>query len=346
VAAPGGKPDAVIGPAVRRNRPGWRVAPGLRQSVPMDLGEHVVGGMRMVEGPVVDRADPFDPESPTTDLADLAVPELTPDRPADPLVPPAGAGLAGWLGGVRFVLRRCGVPLVLIGAVAAVPMHFFTGRVDDTVIAAPALSDLAGGFGLLLLPLMWLAYFAVSALPLVVCLAGVVGVALPAAAGGRLPGVRWVWGLVAYRLRPLWLWFAAFGVASQALPALLTADRLGAGVEVPLAVALSVLSAAVLTFTGVLGCVVLIERGRGLRRAMHLCGRVRLGPLAVAALLLAVLPQIADQVAGDVAATLTAVAAALVWAVAALVSYCSARSAEGHTTSPSLLRELATPETD
>jgi hypothetical protein len=312
----------------------------------MDRGEHVQSGMRLIEGPVVDRADPFDPESPTSDLSDVAGPALTPARPADPLVPPPHSGLRGWFAGVRFAFRRCGVLFFLVAVFAGMPMHFFTGRVGDTVIAAPALSDLAGVFGLLLLPLMWLAFFAASALPLVISLAGVVGVVLPTAATGGLPGARQVWGLVAYRLRPLWLWFAAFGVITQALPALLTTDRLGAGVAVPLAVGLSVLSAVVLTFTGMLGCVVLIERGRGPRRAMYLCGRAFLGPLVVAALLLTVLPQIADEVVGGFGATLTAVAAALIWAVTALVTYSGARSNEGLTTSSSLFRELATPETD
>jgi hypothetical protein len=289
----------------------------------------------------VDRADPFDPESPTSDLSRAGAGAGLAVQPADPLVP--GAGPAGWLAAVGFPLRRCGSPLVLPALLAAVPMHFFVGRVDDTVVAAPALSELAGVFGLLLLPLMWLAYFAVSALPLVICLAGTVALAVPTAAGQGVPGRRAVWALVADRLRPLWLWFAVFGLLTQALPLLLTTERLGTAVAGPLTVGLALLSTAVLTLTGMLGCVLLIERGHGPRRAVHLLGRAPTAPLVSAALLLTVLPGLADRLGGSLVSTAAAVAAALLWAVTSLVTYARARSTEGPVTSTSLLRDLSTP---
>jgi hypothetical protein len=309
----------------------------------MDVGE---GRMRMVEGPVVEAADPFDAESRTHELARPGVLARPPVPEDDPVVPPLGSGLAGWLSRWRGVLRRCLVTFLPIGLLAALPMHFFVGNVDDTVIAAPALSDLLGGFGLLLLPLMWLAYFAVSALPLVICLAGVVAVALAEGATGALPRPRRVWRLVAYRLRPLWLWLAAFGLLTQALPLLLTADRLGPAVAAPLAVGLAALSTAVLTFTGILGCVVLIERDRGRRRAHRLCARASLGGLIAASLAVTVLPRLADVAWGALASTVVAVAAVLLWAIAALVTDAQARRAEGPVTSDSLLAELAAPELD
>src|SRR4051812_22395455 len=208
-----------VGNSVGDNRTGPGVADthSLGQGVSMDSGE---GRMRMVEGPVVEAADPWDPESRT---AELARPSAVAEN--DPVVPPESAGLPGWLTRWRGVLRRCAARLVPVGLLAALPMHYFVGRVDDTVIAAPALSDLLGGFGLLLLPLMWLAYFTVSALPLVICLAGVVAVGLAEGATGALPGLGRMWRLVAYRLRPLWAWFAGLGLLTQALPLLLTADR-------------------------------------------------------------------------------------------------------------------------
>lgn len=315
----------------------------------MDRGEqvwsaHSMGGMQLVEGPVVDRADPFDPESPTTDLTRAREASFDLSGPPDPLIPAAGSGARGWLAAFGFGLRRCGAGLLLIAALAAVPAHFFNGRVNDTIVAAPALSDLAGVFGLLLLPLMWLAYFAVTALPLVISLAAVVGTALPAAAAGRLPRAGAVWGLVAYRLRPLWLWFAVIGVVAQALPLVLNAGRLGAAVATPLAVALGLLSTGVYTFAGMLGCVVLIERGQGRRRAAHLAGRASLGGLLVASASLAVLPGLVAHFAGSFGSTLTAVAAALLWCVASLITYAQARSTEGWVTSGSLYRELSAPE--
>jgi hypothetical protein len=309
----------------------------------MESGE---GHMRMVQGPVVEAADPWDPESGTAELNRPGEPVPSPDEPDqdDPIVPPRGAGLPGWLDRWRGVLRRCAPALLPIGLIAALPMHFFVGRVDDTVVAAPALSDMLGGIGLLLLPLMWLAYFAVSALPLVLALAGTVAVAVAEAVAGSLPGPRRVWRLVANRLRPLWLWFAAFSLLTQALPLLLTADRLGAAVAVPLAVGLGALSTAVLTFIGLLGCVVMIEREHARRRAQHLCSRGRLGGLAVASLGVTVLPRLADAAWGGIASTVVAVAAVQLWAIAALVTYGQARRADGRLTSGSLFAELSAPE--
>ena len=309
----------------------------------MDRGEDV---LYVVEGPVVEAADPWDPESRTAELTrpGAAVP-VAPGTP-DPLVPAPGSGLRGWFVRLRGLLRRCPLALLPVGLIAAVPMHFFAGRVDDTVVAAPALSDLLGGFGLLLLPVMWLAYFAVSALPLVIGLAGTVGVAVTEAASGSLPRPRAVWRLVAYRLRPLWLWFAAFGLVTQALPLLLTADTLGPAVAAPLAVGLAVLSTGVLTLSGVLGCVVLIERDSGRRRALHLISLVPPTGLIVASLAVTVLPRLVDAAWGGFASTLVAVVTVLLWAAAALVTYAQARRAEGPVDSRSLWAELAAPEPD
>jgi hypothetical protein len=304
---------------------------------------HLVGEV------VVERADPFDPESRTVELPRSGLPPgaVAPGADEDdPLVPPAGSGLRGWAGRFRGVVLRCGVPLLPIGLLAAVPTHFFVGRVDDTVVAAPALSDLLGGFALLLLPLMWLAFFTVSALPLVIGLAGTVGVVVYRATLGVPPRPAAVWRLVAYRLRAVWLWFAGFGVITQALPLVLTTDRLGPAVAAPLAVGLALLSTAVLTFTGVLGCVVLIERGNGRRRAAHLTSMMPLGGLIAASLAVTVLPRLAEAAWGGIASTVVSVPTVLLWAMAALVAYCQARRAEGPVTSRSLYAALSAPELD
>jgi hypothetical protein len=155
----------------------------------------------MVEEPVVAAADPVDPEGRTADLSRHHVFPAPPPID-DPLV--AGPGHAVWARRFGRLTARHGVALLPVMLLAALPMHFFVGRVDDTIVAAPALAELVGGFGLLLLPAMWLAYLAVSALPPVLCLAGAVGVLIPWAAEGVRPRPRRVWRLVAERLRALW----------------------------------------------------------------------------------------------------------------------------------------------
>jgi hypothetical protein len=311
----------------------------------MDRDEDV---LHLVGDVVVEPADPFDPESRTAELPYPGPPAQPAVDENDPLIPPPGSGLRGWFERFGGALIRCGVPLLPVGLLAALPMHFFVGRVDDTVVAAPALSDLLGGFGLLLLPLMWLAYFTVSVLPLVICLAGTVAVAVYRATLGVPPRPADVWRLVAYRLRALWLWFAPFGLLTQALPVVLSLDRvvIAPSVTLPLALGLVVLSTGVLTFTGMLGCVVLIERGNGGRRAMHLVSMAPLSGLVVASLAVTALPRLADTAWGGIASTLVSIPLVLLWAMAAVVAYCQARRAEGPVTSRSLYTALSAPEAD
>ncbi|MBL7254560.1 hypothetical protein [Paractinoplanes lichenicola] len=295
----------------------------------------------MVEEPVVAAADPFDPEGRTADLSwqrhvDLAQPGVT-----DPLV--AGPGLGQWARRFGRVTGRHAAHLIPVMLLTALPMHFFVGRVDDTIVAAPALADLVGGFGLLLLPAMWLAYLAVSALPLVLSLAGAVGVALPAAAEGRRPRPGRVWSLVSMRLRALWLWFAGFGLLTGGLPLLLTEEQVGTAGGL-VAIVFAIGSTVALTFGGLLGCVVLVERGRGPRRATHLLSHSRPAGLVVAAAALTVLPRVADYALGGLAATVAGVLLVQLWAIAALVTYGQARRAVEPVTSRSLFAELDAPE--
>jgi hypothetical protein len=298
--------------------------------------------LHVIEGPVVDRADPLGEAGSAT--AELPVPAGA-SGPVDLLVPRPGSGLRGWAGRVRWVVTRNGWSLLLVAVLAAVPAHFFAGRVDDTVVAAPALADLLGGFGLLLLPVMWTAYFIASALPLVLFLAGTVGAVLPAAADdGARPGAGAVWRLVAYRLRPLWLWLAGCTVVAQALPQLLTAGPADPRLAAPIAVVLTGLSTAALTFGGLLGCVVLVERAHGPGRALHLLSITPTAGLVIASLAFAGLPQLAQAAWGAVPASAVAVVCGVLWAVTALVTYAQARRGEGPVTSGSLRRELATPE--
>jgi len=305
----------------------------------MDHGE---ARIFMVEAPVVNAADPFDPEGSTADLAAHHVPLTVLPPLDDPLV--AAPGQADWTRKFLAVLGRGWASLLPVMALTALPMHFFVGRLDDTVIAAPTLVELAGGFGLLLLPAMWLAYLTVSALPLVISLAGAVGVAVPLSADGVAPGPRRLWSLVALRLRALWLWFAGFALLTGGLPLLLTAERLGPAAAGPLTVVHALVSTGLLTFGGVLGCVGLIERGHRPHRAAHLLARVRPVGLVATAAAVTVAPRVADALLGGFASTLVAVVLVQVWAVAALVTYAQARRIAEPVTSGTLRAALATPE--
>ncbi|MCO8272677.1 hypothetical protein M1L60_18950 [Actinoplanes sp. TRM 88003] len=305
----------------------------------MDHGE---ARIFMVEAPVVAAADPFDPEGRTADLT-LSRAFVPPaPEPPDPLV--AGPGPAEWSQRFGAVLGRNALALLPVTLLAALPMHFFVGRLDEAVIAAPYLSDVAGGLGLLLLPFMWLAYLAVSALPQVLSLAGATGVAVPRAAEGSRPRLRRTWSLVALRLRALWLWFAAFSVLTGSLPLVLTEDQFGLAAAVPLAVVLGAVSTGLLTLGGMLGCVVLIERGQAWRRSMYLLSRSRPVGLIAAAAGATFVPGVTEAVLGGFAATAAGVVAVQLWAIAALVTYAQARRADEPVTSLSLLNELAAPE--
>lgn len=303
--------------------------------------EHGEPHIFVVEEPVVAAADPFDPEGRTADLSWRR--DVAPEQPVvtDPLV--AGPGLVPWARQFGRLTGRHAAHLIPVMVLTALPMHFFVGRVDDTIVAAPALAELVGGFGLLLLPAMWLAYLAVSALPLVLSLAGAVGVALPAAGEGRRPGPGRAWSLVSMRLRALWLWFAGFGLLSGGLPVLLTEEQVGsAGGLITIVFAIG--STVALTFGGLLGCVVLVERGRGPRRATHLLSHARPAGLMVASAAVAVAPRLVDTALGGIAATVAGVLLVQLWAIAALVTYAQARRAVEPVTSRSLFAELDAPE--
>ncbi len=305
----------------------------------MDHGE---ARIFMVDEPVVDAIDPFDADGRTADIPWTGKPEpvTTPFR--DVLV--AGPGQGAWFRRFGAVLVRDWAVLLPVMLLAAIPMHFFVGRLDDTVVAAPALSDLAGGFGLLLLPAMWLAFLAVSALPLVLSLAGAVGVAVPMAAEGRPPRPGRVWALVAQRLRALWLWFAGFGLLIGGMPLLLAEARIGTAAAGPVTVLLALVSTGVLTVGGLLGCVVLIERGHRPRRAVHLLSQARPVGLVVTAAAVTVVPGVVDGLFGAVASTLIAVVLVQLWAIAALVTYAQARRLDEPVTSAYLRDELSRAE--
>jgi hypothetical protein len=233
--------------------------------------------------------------------------------------------------------------LFLVALVCAGPMHLFTGRVADTVVAAPALSDLGGGFGLLLLPLMWLSYLALIALPVALCLAGSVAVALAWASGDRLPGLGTLPSTALHRVGPLWAWLATVGAIAQ-VRWLIPDDIAGPVGGLILSICAAVLAALLAVLMGVLGCVLLFERGRGPRRALWLLGvapRGAVAGLAVAGVALAVLPVLVDVLLGSLAGAAAAVVGALLWAVAALVTYAQARRVEGPLTSAQLRWELS-----
>jgi hypothetical protein len=321
----------------------------LRQGVRVDdregAGERVAA-MRLIQGPVVDAAgDVLDDQS---DTAELPAPEFVLAEAAaagsEPLVAPPGTGLRGWTDRFRDVLRGCGAPLLLVAALTAGPTHLYVGRVSDTIIAVPLLSDVLGGAGLLLLPLMWVAYLAMAALPIVLCLAAAVGVIVGWATDGGLPSFRTVLRLVGHRIGVLWAWLAVLGAISQALPVLIASDAAGRRLELALSAALAVASSALAVLMGVLGCVVLFERGHGLRRTLRLLAGTQGGALVGlvgTSVALTIVPSTAGAALGPLAASPAAVACVLLWAVASLVTYAQARRAEGVVTSGMLRAELA-----
>ena len=325
--------------------PPGRLRQGVRVDEREDAGERVAA-MRLIHGPVVDAShEPLDDES---DTAELPLPAVVfaavawagPER----LVAGPGTGLRGWSDRFRDVLRSCGAPLLVVAALTAGPMHLYVGRVSDTIVAAPLLLDVLGGAGLLLLPLMWVAYLAMAALPIVLCLAAAVGVVVGWATAGTLPGYRAVLRLVGHRVGPLWGWLAVLGAVSQALPLLIASDAAGRRLELALSAALAVASSALAVLMGVLGCVVLFERGHGPRRAQRLLAGTPAGALVglvAASAALTILPSAAGAALGPFAASLAGVVCVLVWSVASLVTYAQARRVEGLVTSGMLRAELA-----
>ena len=101
-------------------------------------------------------------------------------------------------------------------------------------------------------------------------------------------------------------------------------------------------SVAALTVTGVLGCVVLVERGGGLRRAAHLMARGSTGMLAAGSVGVVLLPRLGEAVAGRAGSTVALLVAVVVWSATAVVTYGEARFAEDRAvTSRSLLSEMS-----
>jgi len=302
--------------------------------------------MRLIHGPVVDAADPFDDGGETAELPSGAVVGSEVLRLAGPerLVPAPGSGLRGWWDRWSGVLRHCGVPLVAVAALTAGPVQLFASKVSDLLFAAPLLSDELAGSSRWLLPAMWLAYLAMAALPVVLCLAVVVAVVVGWAAEGRRPGPGGVARLVGHRAGLLWVWFALSGAVSQLLPLVTDDPRATPRLAVALSAALAVASTALTLVMGLLGGVVLFERGNGPRRVRRLLAALpapSLIPLVAASAALAVLPSAADAAFGTPVSAAVAVGCAVLWSVTSLITYAQARRAEGPVTSALLAAELA-----
>jgi hypothetical protein len=305
-----------------------------------------VAPMRLIHGPVVDAADPLDAQSETAELPSATAVKIEVVRLTGPerLVPEPGSGMRGWAERFADVLRHCGGPLLLVAAVTAGPMQLFAVRVSELMFAAPVLSGVVGGAGPLLLPLIWLAYLALAALPVVLCLTVAVGVVVGWSARGTLPGLRAVGRLVGHRIGLLWAWLALLGAVSQALP-LVSADPVAVPrLALAVSAALTVVSTGLVVLMGMLGCVVLFERGRGLRRAQRLLIGTPRGSLAVlvgVSAAVTVLPSVADTALGSYGSAGTAILCALLWSIASLLTYAQARRAEGPVTSAALSGDLA-----
>jgi hypothetical protein len=302
--------------------------------------------IRLVHGPVVDAAAPLDEHSETAELPSEEVVRFEVLRIAGPerLVPSAHGGLRAWLIRLRGILRHCGLPLLAVVAVTAGPMDLFAGRVADMIFAAPLLSDLLGGAGILLIPAMWLAYLAMAALPVVLALGATVGLVVGWSAGGRRPGLNGVLRLVGHRVGLMWLWLALFGAVSQALPLLAAGPITDPRLEVALSAALVVVSTGLALVMGMLGCVVLFERGHGPGRAQRLLAATpgsTMFILIMASAGLTVLPSAAGATFGLTAGAGVTVVCAILWSLATLLTYAQVRRLEGPVTSVILVEDLA-----
>jgi hypothetical protein len=302
--------------------------------------------MRLVHGPVVDAADPLDEQSETAELPTGDAVRFEVQRLAGPerLVPDPATGLRGWTNRFRDVLRHCGLPLLAVAAVTAGPMYLFAARVSDMIFAAPLLSEVLDGAGVLLIPAMWLAYLAMAALPVVLSLGITVAVVVGWATDGRRPGLRGVLRLVGHRIGLTWAWLSLLGAVSQALPLLAAGPIASARLELALSAGLVVVSTALALMMGMLGCVVLFERGQGPGRAQRLLAATPAATMAVlvaASAALTVLPSIAGNVFGLLGGAVTAILCAVVWSVATLLTYAQARRGEGPVTSLALVDDLA-----
>ena len=299
----------------------------------------------------VQAAEPLD--GPTDLLNPRPLPAAAEEQPpatADRLVPEPDAGLGGWFGIVRAAVAACWAPLLMVTTFCAGLPQLLSGSVSEAVVVAPVLTELGGGAGLLLLPLLWVTVVAVKALLLALCVAAVVALVTGWAADGRRPGIHAVARLVGHRIGPLWVWFLILHTVEQVV--------VGLGMGGMFGWVLLAVSWAVAAVAGLLAPVVLFERARGPRRALRLLTR---GPrpamvaLALAAVVPVLVPALARELSAGlvegpavaVAALLATAVGTLFWLVAATVTYAAAAAvSSGRTvlTAPFLKAALAAEE--
>ncbi|MFC6606948.1 hypothetical protein ACFQFC_07740 [Amorphoplanes digitatis] len=238
-------------------------------------------------------------------------------------------------------MRSCGgaaAPLALIVGLAALATYHLIVRAGDVLVT------LVGGFGPVMLPLWVLAFIVLSPVPLMICLAGTVGVVSARASAETRPAV--VWRSIAARLGTLWLWLAGCYVVmlTPSLLFSLSGVMLDRATDLAMTVALDLIWTVALTVAGMVGCVVLVEPGQSLPRAWRLLSPIPVIGLAAATLALVVLPELANMTWGAVGLTVTSACCDLLWAVAALVTYAQARGRIEPVAGPAPHDEPATPE--
>jgi hypothetical protein len=289
--------------------------------------------VRSADGPVPATADLLGAAGPVPLPAD---PPSGPDR----LVLPPGSPAARWWSLVRAALRACGPPLVVLTVAGAALPGLLTLRINDAVVFAALLPDLATGGGLLLLPLVALIVIGLDSLLSALCLAGTVALVTGWAATGRPPGIRGMLTLVGHRIWVVWISLAVVHglqtTTAYGIPWLAAAGLLDPWAALRTATFVGWVTTAGFTaatvLVGVLGPVLLFERGRGLRRALHLLwhgSRVPATGLVLASAASSLLPSwagdLVEYAAGEVPAVITglvlAAVGSAVWAVCATVTY-------------------------
>jgi hypothetical protein len=255
---------------------------------------------------------------------------LPPSGP-DRLVLPPGSGAARWWALVREAVAGCRRPLSLLMVACDALPAFFLLRIAVAMTLAPLLSETTGGLGPVLLPVVALIAVCVSSLLSAVFLAATVGLVTGWAADGRPPRVGALLALVGPRIWVVWIWLAVFHGVEFAMSYAAPTSFVG-WVAGPVGWACSM-------FVGVLGPVVLFERGRGPRRAAYLLrsgARVPVLGLVVTSGVMTLLPlwagDLVEHAGGDIAGIVADMVLAMVcsvfWAVSATVTYAALVAAE------------------
>jgi hypothetical protein len=316
-----------------------------------------------------DRDDPIEryaagPPSDAVPVIDLDVPPVpaaVPDAAGGSagdsarfgLSAPARDGVLGWLQPTSAAIAACWRPVLVLSILGVAVSHLLIGPEGRAVALATVLFGSNGEPGVPLLLAVWAFIVVIGSLINALCLAGIAALVWGWADSGRPPRARTVARLVGRRIVPLWIWFAGSCVVQQlatfALYWMLWDGLDGSSVDLGLVDAaliwgVHIVAWALALLGGMLGPVILLERGRGalhvpVVRALRLLVRRPRGAVLGLALATAVLigaQLLADgwtaeapgRTSAGALGLLLTVAGTVLWAVGATVAYAQVSRAE------------------